>query len=160
MKKISSLENWDEVSLALRDLAENESMIRRLENKMNEKISAIKDEYSSAGSEYRERALKIREDILAFVNAHKKEFSDGARHREFTFGRVGLRKSSEIIARNQKAIIEALKQHGMNDCIRVTEKLDKEMLERYDEETLLIVGVKKKDKDTAFCDVDYEKIKE
>lgn len=157
-KKKSSIENWDEVGILLKEMADCQVYVNRLEAKMNGEISDIKERYGKMSGESLEKIDSIRENILLFVAEHKKEFTD-TKSREFTFGRVGLRKSTEIITRNVKAIMEALKAHGMQDCINVKESINKDVLKNYTDEKIESVGAKRRESERAYLEINLEKLK-
>ena len=157
-KKKSSIESWDEVGILLKEMADNQVYVNRLEAKMNSEITDVKERYNGMSRESLERISVIKEEILLFVSEHKKEFTE-VKSREFTFGKVGLRKSTEIVTRNVKAIMEALKAHGMNDCINVKESINKDVLKNYSDEKIESVGAHRKESERAYCEVNLEKLR-
>ena len=157
MKKVSKFTMWDEVAIALREIAEINNRVSAAEVVMNSAIDEIKENYDKKVSGDLERKAELEKDIELYVKAHQSEFTE-KKSREFTFGKVGFRKSTEIVTRNIRAIIEALKAHGMNDCIVVTERIDKNALEKYDDRAILAVGAKRKEGETYFCEVKEEKL--
>lgn len=158
-KKKSTFESWDEVSIALKELAETKALMHRMEAKMNSEIEHIKEKYAEETGVYMKTAAEKEQNILLFVEENKKEFSQ-VKSREFTFGRVGMRKSTEIVTRNIKAIMEALKLHGMEDCITVRENINKEVLRTYPDEDIEKVGAHRKSGEKPFVEVSWEKLKE
>ena len=157
MKKVSRFERWDEVAIAVKEIAEINSRIAASEVMMNNAISEIKSNYDAKVAADISRRCELEDEIELYVKAHQNEFTD-KKSKEFTFGKVGFRKTTEIITRNVKAIMEALKAHGMNDCIVVTEKIDKDALTKYDDNALLAVGARRKEAEKYYYEVYTEKL--
>lgn len=157
MKKISEFTAWDGVADALREIAGINNRISAAEAAMNSAIDEIKRNYDKKVAEDAERKAEIEKDIELYVKAHQSEFTE-KKSKEFTFGKVGFRKSTEIVTRNVRAIIEALKAHGMTDCIVITERIDKNALEKYDDRAILAVGARRKEGEKYFCEVTEEKL--
>lgn len=149
--------SWDEVNEALKVIRENTIQIKRAEAIMNDGITELKNSYEDKTAPLRDKNTKYEKEIELFTKAHISEFTD-RKTKELTYGKVGFRKVSEIVARNIKAIIEACKQHGMDDCIKVSEKLDKEALEKYADSALEAVGAHRKDSEKYFYDLALEEI--
>lgn len=157
MKKTSEFKKWDEIAIALRELAEIDCAMTAAELSMNKAIDEIKASYESKVSERVERKRWLEDNVKLFVCERQNEFED-KKSKEFTFGKVGFRKSTEIVTRNVKAIMEALKRHAMSDCIITSEKIDKEALAKYDDEALLRVGARRKTGEKYYYEVNKEKI--
>ena len=155
--KKSRFTSWEEVNEALKIIRDNTIQIKRAEALMNDAISELKNSYEDKTAPLRCKNEELEKEIELFTKAHIGEFVD-RKTKEFTYGKVGFRKVSEIVTRNVKAIIEACKQHGMNDCIKVTEKLDKEALEKYADNALEAVGAHRKDSEKYFYDLGLEEI--
>lgn len=156
-KKVSRFENWDEVATSLKNIGQCRMRIKKAENALNASIAEMKESYEEQIKEDLETAEDLEEQVKLFTNAHKADFAD-KKTKEFTYGKVGFRKSTEIITRNVKAIIEACKQHKMIDCIKVSEKLDKDVMATYDDKALTAVGAKRSDKENYFMQVYEERL--
>ncbi len=157
-KKItSSFENWDQVDQALKEIGEIDRKVTAIEADMNETINLVKTTAEDKTKGLLQRKESLEKDVQAFTEGSIDEFKT-SKTRKLLFGEVGFRKKTGIITRNVKAIIEALKQNKMTDCIDVTEKLNKEKLAEYDDESLLKVGAKRPTGDTFFYKVSEERI--
>ncbi len=157
MAKVSKFTSWNEVNEALGKIRENTITIRRAEAAMNNQITAIKSAFSEKTVPLFAENAELEKEIEFFTKAHISEFTD-RKTKEMTYGKVGFRKVSEIVTRNVKAIIEACKQHGMLDCIKVSEKLDKEALEKYADSAIETVGAHRKEGEKYFYDIDLEEL--
>ena len=154
-KETSNLKDWNEVNESLGTIRTNTILIKRAEALMNDQITEIKKAYEEKVSPLADENKDLEKQIELFTKSHIHEFTD-KKTRELTYGRVGFRKVSEIVTRNIKAIIGACRQHGMDDCIRISEKLDKEALEKYNDAALEAVGAHRKESEKYFYDIDLE----
>lgn len=155
--KVSKFTSWDEVNEALGKIRENTITIRKAEAAMNNQITMVKGAFSEKVTPLSAENAELEKEIEAYTKAHISEFTD-RKTKEMTYGKVGFRKVSEIVTRNVKAIMEACKQHDMFDCIKVSEKLDKEALEKYSDKALETVGAHRKEAEKYFYDIDLEEL--
>lgn len=154
-KKESKFKTWDDVAGALGRLREIELERRRAEILMNDAIRDIKERYSEKTAQGAAEKEELEKETELFVKAHKAEFEE-KRTREFAYGKVGFRRTTEIVTRNVKAIIGALRQYNMAECINVKESIDKDALAKYDDEALKTVGASRKEKDKYFCEISID----
>lgn len=151
------LKSWDDVDLHLKEIAECEIAIERIEADMNEKIQDIK-----LGSEMSAKPLKDRIDALgkeikAFVELNRGEIK--GKTKVMNFGKTGFRKSTKIIIKSVQAILKALRARKMEDCIIVKESVNKDRLVEYPDEIIAAVGAGKKVEDVFWYETDREKLK-
>jgi phage host-nuclease inhibitor protein Gam len=157
-KKITStFENWDQVDQALKEIGEIDRKVTIITADMNETINLVKATAEDKTKGLQQRKEALEKDVQAWTEEHIDDFKT-QKSRKLLFGEVGFRKRTGIITRNVKAIIEALKQNKMTDCIDVTEKLNKEKLADYDDESILKVGAKRQVGDAFFYKVSEERI--
>lgn len=149
--------NWDEVNQALKEIGEIDRKILTIEGDMNRRIDEVKAEAEKDAASLLDRKKRIETNVQEFTESYADEFKT-SKSRKFLYGTVGFRKSTSIITRNIKAIIEALKQNRMTDCIIVTEKLNKEELEKYDDAALEKIGAKRKSEDRFFYELNVERV--
>lgn len=151
--------NWDEVNQALKEVADIDRKVTRIEADMNNKINDIKADAERAATSLLERKKILETNIKEYTESYADEFKV-TKSKKFMYGTVGFRKTSKITMKNIKAIIEALKQNKMLDCITVTEKINKEELEKYDDASLEKIGVKRNVKDRFFYELSEERIED
>lgn len=159
-KKVTAepkFKSWDEVNQALRDLIEIDQHIYTTEATMNNEINQLKQEAEAKTKPLLARKETLEQDIQAFTESRIDEFTE-AKTKSLTFGEVGFRKTTSIVIRNVKAVLEALKLHRMNDCIKATETIDKDELGKYGDAALTKVGAKRVTKDKFFLKPDIERI--
>jgi phage host-nuclease inhibitor protein Gam len=156
-KNMLVFRNWDEVNQAIKEIGDIERRISTIENDMNERINSIKAESERDSASLLDRKTKLEKNVQEFTESYSNEFIT-AKSKKLLYGTVGFRKTATITIRNIKAIIEACKQNKMLDCITVTEKLNKEELEKYDDASLLKIGAKRKVGDKFYYEVNTERI--
>ncbi|MBQ7794791.1 MAG: host-nuclease inhibitor Gam family protein [Clostridia bacterium] len=158
MGKTGKIQAWDEVAISLKEIAEINVRINAAEVSMNNAIAEIKSKYEEKVRPDMERKAELEGEIKEWTSSKKGDFVD-KKSKEFTFGKVGFRKSTEIVTRNIRAIIEALKAHNMTDCIIVSERIDKEALGKYDDTALKAVGARRKEGEKYFLEIYEESLK-
>jgi phage host-nuclease inhibitor protein Gam len=160
-KKIKepAYKSWEDVENALKLIAELDQRVVEANNVMNKRIDRIKEETLRDISPLIKQRLQLEEAVEEFTKYRKADFID-KKTRTFTFGEVGFRKTTNIVTRNVKAIIEALKQNKMQDCIDTKESINKDKLADYDDKALETVGAKRKTKDNYFYNIYTERIEE
>lgn len=160
-KKIKEtlFKSWDDVGKALEVISEVDQKIAAAEIVLNNRINAIKGEFEDSTRDLIKQKKELETAIQEFTEANIGEFVD-SKTKPMTFGEVGFRKTTSIITRNVKAIIEALKQHKMFDCIDTTEKINKDELSKYDDAAILKIGAKRKVKDAYFYKIYSERIEQ
>jgi phage host-nuclease inhibitor protein Gam len=150
------LKSWDDVNLTLKEIAELEIAIEKIENDLNEKVSDLKLEAEMAVKPLKERMEKLAADMKDFVELNRSDIK--GKTMVLNFGKTGFRKSTKIILKNVKAILAALKARKMDDCISIKESVNKEKLGEYPDEIIAAVGASKKIEDTFWYETDREKL--
>lgn len=160
-RKIKKLtfKSWEEVDAALKELATLGTLIAEGEAMMNKEINRIKSIYDEKCKTLLDQKNVLEVNIQEFTESKIGEFTD-SKSKKFMFGEVGFRKTTSIVARNIKAIIEALKQNKMHDCIDVKESLNKDKLSEYDDVAIEKVGAHRKIEDKFFFKIETERIEE
>ena len=156
-----ALKSWADVDAALREIAENEITLGDIEAELNRQVIGAKKTAEQQGKPHADRIAKLERDVKEFVEEHRTELGK-AKTKALTYGEVGFRLSTSVILPRAKEkvaeIIRKLKTRKMNDCIIVEEKISKENLKKYGEDTVVAVGAAWKQKDTFGYDTYREKI--
>jgi phage host-nuclease inhibitor protein Gam len=139
-KVVPVYQNWEQVDEAMKAIARIDNQLKIQEVKMNEDINVIKTRAQLITTPLLDEKSLLEKNIKEFTEANVSEFKD-KKTKEFTFGQVGFRKSTSIITRNVKAIIEAIKGNKMDDCLIVKEAINKEELAKYDDASLEKIGL-------------------
>ena len=151
------LENWDQVNESLKEIGEINRKVQAIEADMNETINMVKANAEDKSKSLLFRRKELESNVQKFTEYHTDQFKD-AKTKSFNYGEVGFRKATSIITRNVKAIIEALKQNKMDDCIKRTESIDKEELAKYDDKSIEKVGARRKVEEKFFYKIDEERV--
>lgn len=102
-----------------------------------------------------DRKALLEHQIKEFAEANKADLGN-RKSRPLNFGLVGFRQSTSIVVRSVKNVIAALKARGMQDCIAVKERVDKEALKKYPDEVLREIGAQRKVEDAFFYEVNRD----
>lgn len=157
--KNMELKNWDDVNRALKLKGECELSLDTLEADMNLKINDIKQETERLSKPLKEKIKQLEDEIKDFTEENKSEI-DG-RTKVLMFGKVGFRLNSSVSVPTKKLckIIENLRKFGIENCIKVTETVNKDILGTYSNADIAKVGAVKKVEDKFWCEADKEKIR-
>ena len=105
----------------------------------------------------------MEREIKAFVTEHREEMGKG-KSMTLTFGEVGFRQSTSISIPRAKErveeIIRRLKSRNMMDCIVIEEKVSKEALKKYGEDTVNALGATWKQNDVFGYEVNIAKLEQ
>ncbi len=134
-----TLNNWDEVNLALRTLGNLTMRKRELENSLTEKKNAIQSEHDLVAKPVLDELTTVLKTIEGFVLEHKDEFVD-SRTKEFSHGTISCRVSKSVRVHSKEVCLKALKASKMLDFINVKEDPNKDMLKTLTDIQLAKVG--------------------
>ena len=156
-----TLHSWEDVNAALREIAEQSIALSEIENDMQKQVLGIKMTAEQQSKPHADRIAKLERDVKDFVEDHRSELGK-TKNRVLTFGEVGYRLSTTISLPKAKEkleeIIRRLKAKTMNDCIIVEEKISKDALRKYGEDTVNAVGATWKQKDAFGYEVYTDKL--
>ena len=160
---MQEIKSWDDVDVALKELASLEVKRNEIEGELNEKINELKNGAKEQVAPILEQIKHLTKLVELFASSQKQEFAK-KRTKELTFGKIGFRLVTSVSIPRDKAKIEALlkslKAYGLSDCIKYEEKPDREKLKELDDTTLVKLGLEKKVKDNFRIEPYLEKIKE
>ena len=157
-----ALKSWEDVNDALRQIAEAQIALGDIESEMQKQIVGAKKAAEQQSKPYNDRVAKLEREIKDFVEDHREDMGK-AKSKVLTFGEVGFRLSTSVSLPKAKEkleeIIRRLKARQMMDCIVVEEKVSKEALKKYGEDTVAAVGATYKQKDVFGYDVYLDKLR-
>jgi phage host-nuclease inhibitor protein Gam len=154
----AELATWEEVDEALGQLAELERQITELELQANERIDAVKAQLEEHSEPLRDAHKRSAARVDAWLRANRAAFSK-ERSKEGRFGSAGFRLSSSLTfaaKTREPDVLQALRGLGLHQCIRVTEKLDKNTAGQLTDDTLAKVGLRRKVSDEPWWEVKKE----
>lgn len=158
-----SLKSWEDVNDALRQVAEAQIALNDIESDMQKQIVGAKKVAAEQSKPYKDAIARLEHELKDFVSEHR---SDMGKNKSITltFGEVGFRLSTSVSLPKAKEkladIIRRLKARQMMDCIITEEKVSKEALKKYGEDTVTAVGAIWKQKDEFGYEVNLEKLEQ
>ncbi|MPM42517.1 hypothetical protein SDC9_89182 [bioreactor metagenome] len=156
-----ALKSWEDVDAALREIAEAELTLGDIEAEMNRQIIGAKKVAEQESKPHADRIAKLERDLKEFVTDHRDELGK-AKSKPLNYGEVGFRLSTSVSLPKAKEklaeIVRKLKTRQMTDCIVVEEKISKDALKKYGEDTVNAVGATWKQKDEFGYEVFKDKV--
>ena len=154
MKSGVSINSWEDVNKALKLKGECELTLDTLEAEMNMKINDVKLETEKLSKPLKEKVKELEEQIKDFTEENKAEIEGRTKI-------LGFRLSSNVSVPTKKLskIIENLRKFGMENCIKVSESVNKDILGTYSDKDIAKVGATKKAEDKFWCEADKERIR-
>lgn len=157
------LKTWEDVNDALRQLAEAQIALGDIESDMQKQIIGAQKVAEEQSKPIKDAQARLEREIKAFVTDHRDEMGKG-KTMTLTFGEVGFRLSTSISLPRAKEkleeIIRRLKSRQMHDCIVVEEKISKDALKKYGEDTVNAVGATWKQSDVFGYEVNIAKLEQ
>lgn len=158
-----SLHSWEDVNDALRQIAESQIALGEIQSDMQKQILGAQKVAEEQSKPLNDNVAKLEREIKSFVTDHRDEMGK-TKSVVLTFGEVGFRLSTSVSLPRAKEkleeIIRRLKSRQMTDCIVVEEKVSKEALKKYGEDTVNAVGATWKQSDVFGYEVNIAKLEQ
>lgn len=158
-----SLHSWEDVNDALRQIAEAQIALGEIQSDMQKQILGAQKVAEEQSKPLNDNVAKLEREIKSFVTDHRDEMGK-TKSVVLTFGEVGFRLSTSVSLPRAKEkleeIIRRLKSRQMTDCIVVEEKVSKEALKKYGEDTVNAVGATWKQSDMFGYEVNIAKLEQ
>jgi phage host-nuclease inhibitor protein Gam len=158
-----SLHSWEDVNDALRQIAEAQIALGEIQSDMQKQILGAQKVAEEQSKPLNDNVAKLECEIKSFVTDHRDEMGK-TKSVVLTFGEVGFRLSTSVSLPRAKEkleeIIRRLKSRQMTDCIVVEEKVSKEALKKYGEDTVNAVGATWKQSDVFGYEVNIAKLEQ
>ena len=158
-----SLHSWEDVNDALRQIAEAQTALGEIQSDMQKQILGAQRVAEEQSKPLNDNVAKLEREIKSFVTDHRDEMGK-TKSMVLTFGEVGFRLSTSVSLPRAKEkleeIIRRLKSRQMTDCIVVEEKVSKEALKKYGEDTVNAVGATWKQSDVFGYEVNIAKLEQ
>lgn len=158
-----SLHSWEDVNDALRQIAEAQIALGEIQSDMQKQILGAQKVAEEQSKPLNDNVDKLEREIKSFVTDHRDEMGK-TKSVALTFGEVGFRLSTSVSLPRAKEkleeIIRRLKSRQMTDCIVVEEKVSKEALKKYGEDTVNAVGATWKQSDVFGYEVNIAKLEQ
>ena len=158
-----SLHSWEDVNDALRQIAEAQIALGEIQSDMQKQILGAQKVAEEQSKPLNDNVAKLEREIKSFVTDHRDEMGK-TKSMVLSFGEVGFRLSTSVSLPRAKEkleeIIRRLKSRQMTDCIVVEEKVSKEALKKYGEDTVNAVGATWKQSDVFGYEVNIAKLEQ
>ena len=158
-----SLHSWEDVNDALRQIAEAQIALGEIQSDIQKQILGAQKVAEEQSKPLNDNVAKLEREIKSFVTDHRDEMGK-TKSMVLTFGEVGFRLSTSVSLPRAKEkleeIIRRLKSRQMTDCIVVEEKVSKEALKKYGEDTVNAVGATWKQSDVFGYEVNIAKLEQ
>lgn len=158
-----SLHSWEDVNDALRQIAEAQIALGEIQSDMQKQILGAQKVAEEQSKPLNDNVAKLEREIKSFVTDHRDEMGK-TKSVVLTFGEVGFRLSTSVslprVKEKLEEIIRRLKSRQMTDCIVVEEKVSKEALKKYGEDTVNAVGATWKQSDVFGYEVNIAKLEQ
>lgn len=158
-----SLHSWEDVNDALRQIAEAQIALGEIQSDMQKQILGAQKVAEEQSKPLNDNVAKLEREIKSFVTDHRDEMGK-TKSMVLTFGEVGFRLSTSVSLPRAKEkleeIIRRLKSRQMTDCIVVEEKVSREALKKYGEDTVNAVGATWKQSDVFGYEVNIAKLEQ
>ena len=158
-----SLHSWEDVNDALRQIAEAQIALGEIQSDMQKQILGAQKVAEEQSKPLNDNVAKLEREIKSIVTDHRDEMGK-TKSVVLTFGEVGFRLSTSVSLPRAKEkleeIIRRLKSRQMTDCIVVEEKVSKEALKKYGEDTVNAVGATWKQSDVFGYEVNIAKLEQ
>ena len=158
-----SLHSWEDVNDALRQIAEAQIALGEIQSDMQKQILGAQKVAEEQSKPLNDNVAKLERENKSLVTDHRDEMGK-TKSMVLTFGEVGFRLSTSVSLPRAKEkleeIIRRLKSRQMTDCIVVEEKVSKEALKKYGEDTVNAVGATWKQSDVFGYEVNIAKLEQ
>lgn len=158
-----NLHSWEDVNDALRQIAEAQIALGEIQSDMQKQILGAQKVAEEQSKPLNDNVAKLEREIKSFFTDHRDEMGK-TKSMVLTFGEVGFRLSTSVSLPRAKEkleeIIRRLKSRQMTDCIVVEEKVSKEALKKYGEDTVNAVGATWKQSDVFGYEVNIAKLEQ
>ena len=158
-----SLHSWEDVNDALRQIAEAQIALGEIQSDMQKQILGAQKVAEEQSKPLNDNVAKLEREIKSFVTDPRDEMGK-TKSMVLTVGEVGFRLSTSVSLPRAKEkleeIIRRLKSRQMTDCIVVEEKVSKEALKKYGEDTVNAVGATWKQSDVFGYEVNIAKLEQ
>lgn len=155
----TTLENWTDVDACLKRIAEIDRDLGLIASAQQEAIDQIKENAKNEAEPLQTIKAGLEAAIQQYCEAHRSDFI-AVKSRELTFGTVGFRLSTRVVIKRVADTLQALRDFGLDECIRVKEEINKEAMRDLPLDTLHAVGAALKTEDAFGYEVKREALAE
>ncbi|MDL2327494.1 host-nuclease inhibitor Gam family protein [Ruminococcaceae bacterium OttesenSCG-928-A11] len=159
-KKEPVLQSWDDVDAALCKIRKAEHRIAKEQLALDKAIIAATEKSAEAVKPFQDEVKELGLHIKEFVTANR-EALDG-KTKKLNFGSTGFRLSTKLVVPRGKEpdVIAALVAMGLDDCVKVTETIRKDVLKQKPQDVILAAGAYMKPSDEFWYETTQEELQD
>lgn len=150
LEKGTALKTWEDVDVALGEMARLNARVGAIEEEYGKKIQALQEEELSRKSGLQALANSLLKNMEEFCAAHSEEIK--GKSKALNNGRVGFRQSTLIEIEDMASTVKALRKKGLEEFVVIVETADKNALRRLEDKELEGIGAQRIIKETFFAD--------
>lgn len=142
--KLPQLQSWDEVDLALCEIAEHTRAVEAIQHDMQQTIDDAKLQAKDASDPHTAAIDALSQQVKEYAERNREGLKK--KTKPLLFGNIGWRKSTKLVvprdADKVADIVRLLRALGWHDCIKVEPpKINREALRTHPIEDIVKVGV-------------------
>jgi phage host-nuclease inhibitor protein Gam len=120
----------EEAELLLADIGRAQRQVSTIENRMNDRLAKIKQEFEEQAKPLNDEIEEKFAALHAWAESNKENLLKGkAKTAKLATGELSWRTTPPSVSiRNQKVVLEILKQRGLNALIRSKDEVNKEAI--------------------------------
>ncbi len=160
-KNIYPVSDNKAANAVLGEIAELKRKIAAHESAMNDDIDRVKAETEEKVAPLAVRLAAMENGLMLYAENNYDTLFESGKTKNYDFGRLGYRLSSEIKAMPKKTLAQVLgkvKELGFNEAIRIKESLNKDEMHKWPTERLELVGARRVEKNTFWYEIKEEEI--
>jgi len=154
-----AIRTWDDANQVLMEIAEAEIRLANIEGDMNIQINELKESAERVSAPLKARVEALGKQLKEFAELNRPDFGK-AKSKLLTFGELGFRASTSVVIKTalMEKVVANLRKLGMEDCVKVTEVVNKDVLKTYPEEKIVQAGASLKKTDTFWYETNKQEL--
>lgn len=158
IKPKATITNLDRADEALQRLAAIDREQKLITQALNEQVDALKASARAQLEPLDAQRKDLENDLGVFAVTNKAEFFGEHRNRsqDLTFGIIGFRRATRLLARHKMtwgAVLERLISMDLFEAIRTKREVDKTAMADWSDEKLEAVGVRRETSDEFYIEL-------
>ncbi len=146
---------------ALAELAGIDRSLEATKAAMNEEIDGAKASARAEAEPLEARRKELAVALEAFATHNKAQFFAKRKSLDLGFGVIGFRMATRLKTAAKTTwgqVLEALKNYGFTEAVRVREEVDREAMRDWPVERLATVGVTRETADDFYIEIKQEEV--
>jgi phage host-nuclease inhibitor protein Gam len=132
-------------------LARTERELKALEAEAEKEIQEVHDRYGPRINQAKEAQKACEKDLVALMRKNKARIFDGTDQIDLVNGILLYGKEDKVTI--PRDALEKIKAQGWNEAVKVTESVDRAVVEKWPVERLAVIGADRKPKESFTYDL-------